>query len=126
MRPRPAALLTPPSPTPAFPQNVANPCICHTSENSPVTPIIATDPKCAPVSLVFATLATLSPLLHFIFFSFDRGRTTLQMWPFVFKQLQDAPPATLLFSCFCMVAPGVGRSPLLARHSLQVPEHLPF
>src|SRR5437762_25920 len=45
MRPRPAALLTPPSPTPAFLQNVANSCICHTSENSPVTPIIATDPK---------------------------------------------------------------------------------
>src|SRR5947208_1048907 len=45
MRPRPAALLTPPSPTPTFSQNVANSCICHTSENSPVTPIIATDPK---------------------------------------------------------------------------------
>ena len=45
MRPRPAALLTPPSATPAFLQNVAKSCICHTSENSPVTPIIATDPK---------------------------------------------------------------------------------
>ena len=45
MRPRRAALLTPPSPTPAFLQNVVNSCICHTSENSPVTPIIATDPK---------------------------------------------------------------------------------
>ena len=45
MRPRRAALLTPPSPTPAFLQNVANSCICHTSEKSPVTPIIATDPK---------------------------------------------------------------------------------
>src|SRR5438094_843592 len=45
MRPRRAALLTPPSPTLAFLQNVANSCICHTSEKSPVTPIIATDPK---------------------------------------------------------------------------------
>src|SRR6184192_1509386 len=45
MRPCRAVLLTPPSPTPAFLQNVANSCICHTSENSPVTPIIATDPK---------------------------------------------------------------------------------
>src|SRR5213082_1903367 len=45
MRVRPAALLTPPSATPAFLQNVAKSCICHTSENSPVTPIIATDPK---------------------------------------------------------------------------------
>src|SRR5437016_12976055 len=45
MRPRRAALLTPPSPTLAFLQNVANSCICHTSGNSPVTPIIATDPE---------------------------------------------------------------------------------
>src|SRR5207248_3326178 len=45
MRPRRAALLTPPCQTPAFLQNVANSCICHTSEKSPVTPIIATDPK---------------------------------------------------------------------------------
>src|SRR5438874_10483274 len=45
MRPRPAALLTPSSPTLAFLQNVANSCICHTSEKSPVTPIIATLPK---------------------------------------------------------------------------------
>src|SRR5213080_1640038 len=45
MRPRPAALLTPPSQTPAFLQNVAKSCICHTSEKSPVTPIIASDPK---------------------------------------------------------------------------------
>src|SRR2546430_4019707 len=45
MRVRPAALLPPPSATPAFLQNVAKSCICHTSENSPVTPIIATDPK---------------------------------------------------------------------------------
>src|SRR5438067_5544403 len=45
MRPRRAALLTPPSPIPTFLQNVANSCICHTSETSPVTPIIATDPK---------------------------------------------------------------------------------
>src|SRR2546430_4835451 len=45
MRPRRAALLTPPSPTPAFLQNIAKSCICHTSEKSPVTPIIATDPK---------------------------------------------------------------------------------
>src|SRR5437762_500104 len=45
MRPRCAVLLTPLSPTPAFLQNVAKSCICHTSEKSPVTPIIATDPK---------------------------------------------------------------------------------
>src|SRR5213082_2079999 len=45
MRPRRAALLTPPPLIPAFLQNVANSCICHTSEKSPVTPIIATDPK---------------------------------------------------------------------------------
>src|SRR5436190_20242838 len=97
MRPRRAALLTPPSPTPAFLQNVAKPCVCHT---------------CDP-----------SPLLHFISFSssFSRHeslatstfpRSWLQICPFVFKQLQDAPPATLFFSCFCMVARGwVGASP---------------
>src|SRR5438874_2530655 len=45
LRSRRAALLTPPSLTSALPQNVANSCICHTSEKSPVTPIIATDPK---------------------------------------------------------------------------------
>src|SRR5213080_3735067 len=45
MRPRRAVPLTPSSPTPALPQNVAKSCVCHTSENSPVTPIIATDPK---------------------------------------------------------------------------------
>src|SRR5947207_10874479 len=45
MRPRRAVPLTPPSQTPAFLQNVVNSCICHTSENSPVTPIIATLPK---------------------------------------------------------------------------------
>src|SRR5947208_11145767 len=45
MRPRRAVLLTPPFPSPAFLQNVAKSCICHTSEKSPVTPIIATDPK---------------------------------------------------------------------------------
>src|SRR5947207_1227311 len=45
MRTRRAALLTPPSPTPALLQNVANSNHCHTSEKSPVTPIIATDPK---------------------------------------------------------------------------------
>src|SRR5438477_161215 len=45
MRPRRAALLTPLSPTLVFLQNVAKSCICHTSEKSPVTPIIATDPK---------------------------------------------------------------------------------
>src|SRR2546421_525974 len=45
MRPRCAVLLTPLSPTPAFLQNVAKSCICHTSEKLPVTPIIATDPK---------------------------------------------------------------------------------
>src|SRR5205814_8231044 len=79
--------------------------------------------KCAPVSLVFATLATPSPLLHFISFSssFSRHeslatskfpRSWLQICPFIFKQLQHAPPATLFFSCFCMVAGGwVGASP---------------
>src|SRR5437764_5933644 len=45
MRPRRAALFTPPSPTLAFLQNLANPNHCHTSEKSPVTPIIATGPK---------------------------------------------------------------------------------
>ena len=97
MRPRRAALLTPPSPTPAFLQNVAKPCVCHT---------------CDP-----------SPLLHFISFSssFSRHeslatskfpRSWLQICPFIFKQLQDAPPATLFFSCFCMVARGCwGASP---------------
>src|SRR5947207_14617706 len=45
MRPRRAALLTPSSPIPAFLQNVAKSCICHTYEQSPVTPIIATDSK---------------------------------------------------------------------------------
>src|SRR5438067_672220 len=45
MPPRRAVPLTPPSLIPAFLQNVANSCICHTSEKSPVTPIIATLPK---------------------------------------------------------------------------------
>src|SRR5438094_7690070 len=45
MRPRRAVPLTPPSPIPASLQNVANSCICHTSEKSPVSLIIATDPK---------------------------------------------------------------------------------
>src|SRR5205823_9299490 len=38
-------------------------------------------------------------------------RSWLQICPFIFKQLQDAPPATLFVSCFCMVAGGwVGAS----------------
>src|SRR5207249_5283412 len=45
MRTRRAALLIPPSPTLAFLRCVANSNHCHTSEKSPVTPIIATDPK---------------------------------------------------------------------------------
>src|SRR5947208_1729470 len=62
MRPRPAALLTPPSPTLAFLQNVAKSCICHTSEKSPVTPIIATDPKTRSCkSCVCHTCDTLPP-----------------------------------------------------------------
>src|SRR5690349_6846106 len=44
-RPRRAVLLTPPSPTPGSLQNVANSCLCHTSEKSPISLIIATDPK---------------------------------------------------------------------------------
>src|SRR5213080_3844844 len=106
MRPCRAVLLTPPSPTPAFLQNVANPCICHTSENSPVTPIIATDPKFAPVSLVFATLATPSPRPQF-------HPLLFQSWPhhtanvaLCFQAVAGCPPATLFFSCFCMVAGG--------------------
>src|SRR5438105_3905557 len=38
MRPRRAALLTPPSPTPAFLQNIAKSCVCHTSDPLPPPP----------------------------------------------------------------------------------------
>src|SRR5437763_8559523 len=48
MRPRRAAPLTPTPLIRAFLQNVANSCICHTSEKSPVTPTIATDPTMRP------------------------------------------------------------------------------
>src|SRR2546430_1507710 len=95
-----------------------------------LTPVFATLPKNrpelqslpqirkrTPVSLVFATLATPSPLVHFILFSSsysrheslltsEAPRSWLQICRFVFKQLQDAPPATLFFSCFCMFARG--------------------
>src|SRR5213080_1640037 len=117
MRPRRAALLTPPSATPAFLQNVAKSCICHTSENSPVTPIIATDPKTrSRKSCVCHTCDPLPPPPFHFSSSFSRHeslatskfpRSWLQICPFIFKQLQDAPPATLFFSCFCMVARGV-------------------
>src|SRR5947208_2824295 len=116
MRPRRAALLTPPSPTLAFLQNVANSCICHTSEKSPVTPIIATDPKMRSCkSCVCHTCDPLPPLPFHLLLLFSRHeslapskfpRSWLQICPFVFKQLQDALPATLFFSCFCMVAGG--------------------
>ena len=33
-------------------------------------------------------------------------RSSLQIRPFVFNNFQDAPPATLFFSCFCIVARG--------------------
>ena len=122
MRPRRAALLTPPSPTLAFLQNVANSCICHTSENSPVTPIIATDPKMrSRKSCVCHTCDPLPPPPFHFSSSFSRHeslatskfpRSWSQICPFIFRQLQDAPPATLFFSCFCMVAGGwVGASP---------------
>src|SRR5205814_3566733 len=116
-------LLTPSSPIPAFLQNVANSCICHTSEKSPVTPIIATDPKTRSRKSCVCHTCDPSPLLHFISFSssFSRHeslapskfpRSWLQICSFIFKQLQDAPPATLFFSCFCMVAQGCwGASP---------------
>src|SRR5205823_7029813 len=115
MRPRRAALLTPSSPIPAFLQHVANSCICHTSEKSPVTPIIATDPKTRSRKSCVCHTCDPSPLLHFISFSssFSRHeslatskfpRPSLQICPFIFKHLQDAPPATLFFSCFCVVA----------------------
>src|SRR6184192_2288387 len=117
MRPRRAAPLTPPPLIRAFLQNVANSCICHTSENSPVTPIIATDPKMRSCKPCVCHTCDPLPLLHFISFSssFSRHeslatckfpRSWVQICPFIFKQLQDAPPATLFFSCFCMVAGG--------------------
>src|SRR5438874_9636404 len=116
MRPRHAALLTPPSPTPAFLQNVANSNHCHTSEKSPVTPIIATDPKMRSCkSCVCHTCDPLPPLPFHLLLLFSRHeslapskfpRSWLQICPFVFKQLQDAPPATLFLSCFCIVAGG--------------------
>src|SRR5213082_2025843 len=117
MRPRRAALLTPPSPTLAFLQNVANSCICHTSEKSPVTPIIATLPKFPSCKSCVCHTCDPLPLVHFIPFSSsysrheslltsEAPRSWLQICRFVFKQLQDAPPATLFFSCFCMFARG--------------------
>src|SRR6184192_1308588 len=119
MRPRRAAPLTPPPLIRAFLQNVANSCICHTSENSPVTPIIATDPKMRSCKPCVCHTCDPLPLLHFISFSssFSRHeslatskfpRSWVQICPFIFKQLQDAPPATLFFSCSCMVPGGGG------------------
>jgi hypothetical protein len=36
----------------------------------------------------------------------DSPRFLLQICPFIISNLQDAPPATLFFSCFCIVAGG--------------------
>src|SRR5437762_5232124 len=99
MRPRRAALLTPLSPTPAFPQNVANSCICHTSEKSPVTPIIATDSKTRfRKSRVCHTCDPLPPPpFHLLLLSRHESLATckfprlwVQICPFIFNQLQDA------------------------------------
>src|SRR5437763_1660589 len=134
MRPGRAVPLTPSSPTPAFPQNVAKSCVCHTSENSPVTPIIATDPKTrSRKSCVCHTCDPLPPPPFHFSSSFSRHeslatskfpRSWSQICPFIFRQLQDAPPATLFFSCFCMVAGG-GKSrrhaPVRTRFSFKNP-----
>ena len=112
-----AILSIAPSQNPAFFQNTSNPFLCHTSGKSPVTPIIATLPKIPSCKSCVCHTCDPLPLVHFIPFSSsysrheslltsEAPRSWLQICRFVFKQLQDAPPATLLFSCFCMVARG--------------------
>ena len=51
-------------------------------------------------------------LLHF----------SLQICPFIINNFQDAPPATLFFSCFCIVARG-WHTPLQQKHSRR--DHTP-
>src|SRR5438067_362852 len=108
MRPLRAALLTPSSPSPAFLQNVANSCICHTSENSPVTPIIATDPKmrsCKPC--VCHTCDPLPPLpFHLLLLFLLSPRVTR---PFQVPSLVGAN----LPLCFQAVAGCSPRNPFL-------------
>src|SRR5437879_3256964 len=107
MRPRRAVLLTPPSLIPAFFQNVAKSCICHTSENSPVTPIIATDPKMRSCkSCVCHTCDPLPrPQSHPLLFQFVAA-PHCKFAPLFSSSCKMLPPATLFFSCFCMVAGG--------------------
>src|SRR5947208_16842949 len=111
MRPRRAVLLTPPFPSPAFLQNVAKSCICHTSEKSPVTPIIATDPKTrSRKSCVCHTCDSLppspiSPPTLFLPLATSNSPLSLQICPFVFNHFHDSPPTTLFFSCL-FIFPG--------------------
>src|SRR5437762_12359539 len=71
-------------------------CVCHTCDPLPPLPF--------HLLLLFSRHESLATSKF--------PRSWLQICPFVFKQLQDAPPATLFFSCFCMVARGwVGASP---------------
>src|SRR5256884_196235 len=103
MRPRRAALLTPPSPTLAFLENVAKSCICHTSEKSPVTPIIATDPKTrSRKSCVCHTCDPLPPSPIFISFSSSSLATSHSPLP---SSLARGCKFAPLFSSSCSMLP---------------------
>src|SRR5436189_61472 len=109
MRPRPAALLTPPSPTLAFLQNVGKSCICHTSEKSPVTPIIATDPKMR--SCKSCVCHTCDPLPPFAISSPSLSIVTAprcKCSPLFSSSCRMLPPQPFSFHAFAW-SPGGGR-----------------
>ena len=109
MRPRRAVLLTPPSLIPAFFQNVAKSCICHTSENSPVTPIIATDPKMRSCkSCVCHTCDPLPrPQSHPLLFQFVAA-PHCKFAPLFSSSCRMLPPQPFSFHVFAWL-PGGGR-----------------
>ena len=118
MRPRRAALLTPPPLIPALFQNVANSCICHTSEKSPVTPIIATDPKTrSRKSCVCHTCDPLPPPpLHLLLLFLLSPRVTRHFQvpslvvanlPLYFQAVAACSPRNPFLFMFLHVRPGV-------------------
>ena len=107
MRPRRAVPLTPPSLTPAFLQNAAKSCICHTSEKSPVTPIIATDPKTRSCKSCVCHTCDPSPLLHFIPFSFNSWRHHTANLPLCFQAVARCSPRNPFLFMLLHGRPGV-------------------
>src|SRR6184192_3874191 len=120
MRPRRAVPLTPSSPTPALPQNVAKSCVCHTSENSPVTPLIATDPKMrSRKSCVCHTCGPLPPPpLHLLLLFLLSPRVTRHFQvpslvvanlPLYFQAVAGCSPCNPFLFMFLHGCPGGGR-----------------